>query len=233
MPDKAVVFCDGSSLGNPGPGGWGSIVALNGKIFEYGGSQNPSTNNKVELLAAINGIQKTNSHKDIEVYTDSSYVINGMTKWIFGWQKNNWMTTQKEPVSNRDLWEELIKACKDKKVKWNYVPGHVGIPGNERCDSIAVAFAWQKTPELFRGKIADYQIDLSVTKASEENMAKKSRTNGPAYSYVSLIDGKINTYKTWKECEEAIKGASGAKFKKTISKEDENRIIEEWRPNSF
>ncbi len=229
MPDTAVIFCDGSSLGNPGPGGWGAIVSLNGKIFELGGSENPSTNNRVELLAAINGVEKTNSHKEVEVYTDSSYVVNGMTKWIFGWQKNNWITTQKGPVSNQDLWKKLIEVCDDKKIKWNYVPGHAGVPGNERCDAIAVAFAWQKNPELFRGKVADYAIDLSVKTATTEALSKKSAKDAPAYSYVALIDGQIEIFKTWKECEAAVRGVSGAKFKKTRSKEEEATIIAEWK----
>ncbi len=228
MSEKAIIFCDGSSLGNPGPGGWGAIISLDGKVSEIGGSENPSTNNRVELLAAINAIQKTNSHKDIEVHTDSSYVINGMTKWIFGWQKNNWQTVQKGPVSNRDLWEELIKACGDKKVKWNYVPGHAGIPGNERCDFIAVAYAWQKTPELFKGKIADYPVDLSVKTAGAEALSKKAAKDAPAHSYLALVNGELKKCSTWAECEAAVKGVSGAKFKKALSAEHEKEIIKEW-----
>jgi ribonuclease HI len=174
MLDKIIIFCDGSSLGNPGPGGWGSIVCVNGKISEMGGGEEFTTNNKVELLAAINALQKIgNIDGNIVVNTDSSYVINGMNKWIYGWQKNNWITSQKQPVSNKELWEALISVSKGKKIKWNYVPGHVGVPGNERCDEIAVCYANKKPVELFHGKIADYKIDLSVTLPTMDAVIKK------------------------------------------------------------
>lgn len=229
MSEKAIIFCDGSSLGNPGPGGWGAIVSLNGRVSEIGGGEKHTTNNKVELLAAINAIRLSNGEHEVVVHTDSSYVINGMTKWIFGWQKNNWITTQKQPVSNKELWEELINVSGTKKIKWVYVPGHVGVPGNERCDEIAVSFASGNPVKLFHGKVADYGIDLSSTIPSMDAIIQKANKNLPAYSYLSCVNGVLKKHGTWPECEREVKGVKGnVKFKKALSKEHEEEIIKEW-----
>ncbi|MBU6370618.1 MAG: ribonuclease HI [Patescibacteria group bacterium] len=226
MSDTIIIFCDGSSRGNPGPGGWGAIVSMHGKVSELGAAEAHTTNNKVELLAAIHALRLVgNADKEIAVNTDSAYVVNGMTKWIFGWQKNGWKTVQKDSVSNRDLWEALIAAAAGKKIKWNRVPGHAGVPGNERCDAIATGFADGVPPALFRGKSADYPVDLSVLAPANDDPARKS---GAAYSYVSMVDGVIETHPTWAECEARVKGASGAKFKKARNADEERRIVAAW-----
>lgn len=161
MPDKTIIFCDGSSLGNPGPGGFGAIVFENGMVSEIGGADKHTTNNKMELLAAINALKKIkNPQTEIILNTDSLYVVKGMSEWIVNWQKKNWKNSSKKPVLNRDLWEELLLAAKGKKIKWNHVAGHAGIAGNERCDEIANSFADGKEPKLFSGSIADYKIKI-------------------------------------------------------------------------
>jgi ribonuclease HI len=230
MKTDTIIFCDGSSLGNPGPGGWGAIVSENGNVLELGGGERHTTNNKTELLAAINALKHIKDpKKDISVHTDSSYVINGMTKWIYGWQRNNWITSGKEPVSNRELWEELIKLSKGKKIKWTYVRGHAGIPGNERCDEIAVSYAEEKPVKLFKEKVSKYDIDLLNTRSSSGLKSKRSKNKGPAYSYLSLVNGKFKKHGTWAECEKAVKGIKGGvRFKKAVSAEDEKEIMREW-----
>ncbi|MBA4319012.1 MAG: ribonuclease HI, partial [Flavobacterium sp.] len=106
MKDKIIIFSDGSSRGNPGPGGWGAIISRKGKVIELGGGDKHTTNNRMELLAVINALGSPASQlSEIILNTDSSYVINGITKWVYGWQKNSWINSQKEEVANRDLWE--------------------------------------------------------------------------------------------------------------------------------
>lgn len=161
MKDKIIIFCDGSSRGNPGPGGWGAIIYENGIVTELGGGEKYTTNNKMELRGAIAALQSVqNSEKEIILNTDSTYVVKGMSEWISGWQKNNWKNSQKKKVLNRELWEELIEAAQGKKIKWQYVAGHAGVPGNERCDEIATSFADGKKTKLFCGKIADHGIKI-------------------------------------------------------------------------
>ncbi len=157
---KIIIFSDGSSSGNPGPGGWGAIVSMpDGSVVEIGGAKKYTTNNRMELTGAIKALQFVGkSFGEIILNTDSSYLINGITKWIYGWRKNNWKNSAKKPVLNRDLWEELMEASKGKNIIWNHVAGHAGIAGNERCDEIATSFAYGKFPRLFCGKIADYGI---------------------------------------------------------------------------
>ena len=241
MNNKTIIFSDGSSRGNPGPGGWGSIVLSNGKVKELGGREDKTTNNRMELLGAISALSIIDDNAEVVLNTDSSYVINGITKWVYGWQKNGWKNSMKEDVVNRDLWEKLIEVVGinpsqiktqfdgARNIKWNYVGGHVGIPGNERCDEIATMFADNKKVELFSGDYSKYNIDLLDTEGSEEKKKTKSKKNFPAYSYISLVNGVFKKHKTWAECEKEVKGIKGkVKFKKTENEEDEKRIMREW-----
>ena len=232
MKEKITIFTDGSSRGNPGPGGWGAIICENNKVTELGGRENLTTNNRMELFGAIKALSLIKSDDgEIVLNTDSSYLINGITKWVCGWQKKCWKTSLKEGVVNRDLWEKLIGVSENKKIKWNYVSGHSGVPGNERCDEIATAFADNKKPELFEGKKNSYKVDLadlagsSIKKTSSGSKKNKS----VAYSYLSLVDGVLRKHKTWADCEKRVKGVKGGvKYKKAISEEDESQIMAEW-----
>ncbi|MFA5934409.1 MAG: ribonuclease HI [Candidatus Paceibacterota bacterium] len=230
MNNKTIIFTDGSSRGNPGPGGWGAIVATSdGKVKELGGGEKHTTNNRMELMGAISALSILDNNDSIILNTDSSYVINGITKWVYGWQKNGWKNSMKEDVVNRDLWEKLIEVSKDKDIKWNYVGGHVGIPGNERCDEIATMFADGKRIELFHGKKTDYEVDLLNTAGDGEKKKTKKKSGATAYSYLSLVEGKLQKHKTWPECEKRVKGVKGnVKFKKSVSEEDEKEIMREW-----
>jgi len=232
MVNKIIIFTDGSSRGNPGPGGWGAIINENDKVVELGGGEKLTTNNRMELLGAINALktlQKTK--KEIILNTDSSYLINGITKWVYSWQKKNWKNSFKEDVANKDLWEKLIEVSKNKKIKWNHVDGHSGISGNERCDEIATAFADNEKIKLFLGKKLDYKINLKdlvgldIKKTHSKNKNKKM----PAYSYLSLVDGVFKKHKTWAECEKRVKGIKGGvKYKKAGNELEEKQIMTEW-----
>lgn len=233
-----VIFTDGSSLGNPGPGGYGCVTVFQqlDEVVELGGNKMKTTNNEMELSAVIAGLSHTIFNTaDVEIFTDSSYVINGITKWIYGWEKNGWQTLAKQEVANKALWQNLISLVRERetkaKVSWNYVPGHVGVVGNERCDVIATSYASQKPEVLYRGKLSEYgcdvlnfSIDESLKKAKSE---KRAKSNAKAFSYLSLVDGVVMKHATWAECEARVKGKK-AKFKKSISAEDEQAIIKEW-----
>ena len=226
---KTIIFSDGSSRGNPGRGGFGAIVIENDMVREIGGREVHTTNNRMELLGAITALSFISSGNEITVNTDSAYVVNGITKWIYGWQKNGWKNSEKEDVANKDLWQKFIEVIKGKKIKWNVVSGHSGIPGNERCDEIATSLADNKDINLFNGKLSDYKIDITNLKGDETKKKKKTNSKVSAYSYLSLIERKLQKHKTWSECEKRVKGVKGnVKFKKALSEENEKEIMKEW-----
>ena len=140
------IYTDGSSLGNPGPGGWGTVVVDNDKIIkEIGGGEKNTTNNRMELQAAIEALKYIIKEKILEVtiYADSAYVLNGITSWIFGWEKNGWKTANKKPVLNQELWQELVSLTRSFKGKiiWQKVKGHSGHVYNDKADEIATTYA--------------------------------------------------------------------------------------------
>lgn len=225
---KAIIFTDGSSRGNPGNGGYGAIISDGSTVHEIGGKEENTTNNRMEMVAALEAIKVLSDDTEAELHTDSAYLINGITKWVFAWQKNNWQTKTKDDVLNVDLWKELVSVGEDKKIKWIRISGHSGVPANERCDVIATSFADGKTIKLFHGPVSEYKIDLSVTQGTEKAIKSKSNKKAMAYSYVSMVDGNIQTHETWSDTEARVKGTSGARFKKSISPEDELDIIAEF-----
>jgi ribonuclease HI len=144
--EKIKIYTDGAAKGNPGPAGWGAIILSGKKVFEIGGWASHATNNQMELTGPIETLKYLKSKMskvsfDIEIVSDSKYVILGITEWIFNWQKNNWRNAAKNPVVNRELWEELYLLTKGTKLKWTYVKGHNEDKWNERADEIATSFA--------------------------------------------------------------------------------------------
>lgn len=131
------IATDGACKGNPGPGGWGVLMRFNGVEKELSGSDPATTNNRMELMAAIQGLKALNRPCHVVLETDSAYVRDGITKWIHGWQRNGWRTADKKPVKNADLWQELLAASKAHKIDWRWVKGHSGDPDNERADQLA------------------------------------------------------------------------------------------------
>lgn len=131
------AFTDGACKGNPGPGGWGAILRLGHHEKELSGGDKQTTNNRMELSGAIEALKALKEPCEVSLHTDSRYVIDGITKWIFGWQKNGWRNAAKKPVANADLWQDLIAAVRPHKVHWVWVKGHDGHPENERADKLA------------------------------------------------------------------------------------------------
>ncbi|NTU48748.1 MAG: ribonuclease HI [Syntrophobacteraceae bacterium] len=131
------IFTDGACRGNPGPGGWGAILRYKTVERELSGSDPHTTNNRMELMAVIEALRALKEPCSVNLYTDSQYLKNGITSWIHAWKRNGWKTSTKEPVKNRDLWEELDGLSQKHQIRWNWVPGHQGHPENERCDVLA------------------------------------------------------------------------------------------------
>lgn len=134
---KIDIFTDGACSGNPGIGGWGSILRFNGFEKELSGAENPTTNNRMELMAAIEALQALKETCEVNITTDSQYVKNGITQWIFGWKAKNWKKSDNKPVLNEDLWRRLDDLVSRHKVHWHWVKGHAGHVENERCDELA------------------------------------------------------------------------------------------------
>ena len=135
--DTTEIFTDGASLGNPGPGGWGVLMRWRGHEKELSGGEPDTTNNRMELMAAIKGIEALKPSATASLTTDSKYVMQGITKWITGWKKNGWRTAAKKPVKNKDLWQRLDEALEGREVDWHWVKGHAGHAENERADELA------------------------------------------------------------------------------------------------
>ena len=134
---RVEIFTDGACSGNPGPGGWGAILRYGETEKELFGGEADTTNNRMELLAAISALNALKQPCEVDLYTDSAYVKDGISKWIFGWKKNGWKTADKKPVKNAELWQALDEQVGRHQVSWRWVKGHAGDPGNERADQLA------------------------------------------------------------------------------------------------
>ena len=131
------MYTDGACSGNPGPGGWGAVLMAGEHRKELFGGERDTTNNRMEMMAVIRGAEALKRGCSVDIYTDSKYVMQGMTEWLEGWKKRGWKTASKQPVKNVDLWQRLEKVLVRHEVKWNWVKGHSGVPGNELADELA------------------------------------------------------------------------------------------------
>ena len=134
---RVEIFTDGACSGNPGPGGWGAILRFNGTTRELSGGEAVTTNNRMELMAAIQALTALKEPVEVELHTDSKYVMDGVTKWIHGWKKNGWKTADKKPVKNEDLWRRLDEARNGHDIEWKWVKGHADDVMNHRADQLA------------------------------------------------------------------------------------------------
>jgi ribonuclease HI len=232
---STIIFTDGACTGNPGPGGWAAIVVTPaGEVRELGGANPATTNNRMEMMGTLQGLRSISPTEtsSLVVYTDSTYVIRGITQWIWGWRSKGWKNAEGGEVSNRDLWEELSKEVsrlKPLQVQWKYVRGHTGVPGNERCDEIAVGFAQRKRVDLYRGSLLKYGVAILDLPEDQDLPEMRPKTaKAAAHSYLSLLGGVVMRHSTWPECERRVKGQSQAKFKKAMSEKDEAEIIKSW-----
>ena len=235
-----LVFADGACSGNPGPGGWGAIIVTpSGEVTELGGHEPGTTNNRMEMTAvgkALRHLERTPG--PVHIYTDSTYVIQGITRWVFGWSRRGWKTADGGEVANVIYWKRLMALLAERKkafgsedsvVEWRYVRGHVGVPGNERVDEIAVAFSKGRSATLYTGPLQGYSVavhELPEDTSLPEEKPRQEKT--PAYSYLSEVGRTVVRHATWAECERRVKGVPGARFKKTRSAQDEAKVLEDW-----
>lgn len=228
---EAIIFTDGASQGNPGSGGWGAVISVTEKdkeadtnrVMELGGHLKETTNNQAELTAVIESLAwaKENTIQSITVYTDSSYLIQGITNWRHNWQKNGWTTRQDDPVKNKKLWQDLIAVQKSLDVAYEHVEGHAGIPANERADDIATAFASQDTPDLFSGSVGEYDVSLSPE--------TQKLANAPVY--LSFVDGEVRQHDSWPDCKQRVEGVE-AQYRKVKTVPERDELLKEWGKNT-
>lgn len=240
MKSILTIYTDGASRGNPGPGGWGAVILVDGYAMEIAGNAKNATNNQMELEAVLQVLSDSaaRAHKgSVVVYSDSAYVVNGLNSWVWGWEKKGWITSLKTPVENKPVWQKLLELLKEygDRLSIEKVKGHGGELYNERCDELAVAAALGKKETHFKGSQKDYDLFLKEigTTAKKATPKKKKKETGPAYSYVSMVNGKVYADKTWKECEARVKGKKGAKYQKVFSKAEETSLIQDYTLDSL
>lgn len=220
-----VAYTDGSCLGNPGPGGWGiRLLHSDGRVEEFGAAVKRTTNNQMELQAAIAALEYAGHLPHVTVYTDSRYVIDGLTKWLPNWRRRGWMTATGTAVKNRDLWQKLAQLSPS-KVNWKHVRGHSGDPNNERVDDIARAFASGDVPQLFYGRAgapADpvQEVATSQVLATRQVISRSPSSKFSKPRYVSIIRGCVAMDDDWPSCEARVRGVSGAKYKKVRTSQE-------------
>ncbi|MCA9355600.1 ribonuclease HI [Candidatus Kaiserbacteria bacterium] len=235
--NKAIIFTDGAAKGNPGPGGYGAVLSFGDSVLEIGEGKSLTTNNEMELRAVLEALKQVPANvREVEIYTDSKYVVEGAKGWIFGWMKNGWKIKTGSDVLHKEVWQELATLLKKVKINWHKVPGHVGIIGNERADVIASDLGEGKKVDLYKGSRKGYKHEIENVSYDEEKAMERSdarkRQSLKAYSYVSLVDGVVKTHQTWKECEGRVKGQSGVRFKKALSEKEEKEIIKDFKQGS-
>ena len=139
MSGVVDIYTDGACRGNPGPGGWAAVLSAGGREKEIFGAQPLTTNNRMELQAVIEALNALKRPLQVRLYTDSQYVRRGILEWLPQWKARGWKTAERKPVKNQDLWQQLETAAAQHRIEWHWVPGHAGVPGNERCDALANA----------------------------------------------------------------------------------------------
>ncbi len=223
-----IAYTDGACLGNPGPGGWGvRILYADATVEERGGAAATSTtNNRMELQAAIEALNVIGHFQHVTVVTDSRYVIDGVTRWIHAWRRRDWMTTSQTPVKNRQLWVTLDQL-NHAGVRWQHVRGHSGDPNNERVDDIARGFAQGASPALFRGQsgspsdpvaAACHAIPVAASHQAKRRTPRVAAFDRPRY--VSIVRGNVALDDAWALCEARVRGVSGARYKKVRNAEE-------------
>lgn len=233
------IYTDGACSGNPGPGGWGAVIIYpDNRLRELGGGERATTNNRMEMLAAARALEEVRMRPEpVALYTDSSYVINGVTKWVAGWKRKGWRTMDGKPVLNQDLWERLDALASERKgrLSWHNVKGHSGHDCNERCDEIAVGYSKGQPPELHDGPAVGcgYSIlpptaDLIRDPAAASSNSRFGKPKSKGGIYLSYVDGKIERHASWADCAARVQGVSKARFKKVSSPEEEAATLRSW-----
>lgn len=245
MKKDIIIFGDGACSGNPGPGGYGAIILFpDHQVQELAESEPQTTNNRMEISAILKSIHFIMGSKHFEtadcvqIFTDSVYLIRGATQWMFGWKKRGWKNAAGEPIANPDLWMQMDKTLYQAKVQnpalkweWNFVKGHAGIDGNERCDQLAVAMSKKDDIDIYSGPASSYSFDIlklpEKRPLPEMKSAKEASIKKTSW-YLSLVNGVLKSHATWSECEAVVKGRSGVKFKKVSSEEEASVVKKGW-----
>lgn len=229
MPNtEFLIISDGACSKNPGPGGWGTILVTPDKIVqEFGGHEDQTTNNRMELMGFYRGLQEIykrrsqfSNTKSIRAISDSKYVLDGTKIYLPNWEKNSWKTSTGSEVKNQDLWVKVSKGKKllheaGLRVIYELVKGHSGHSGNERVDVIAVKYTHEDPVELYHGPLSAYGIDLEKIDKFET-------------CYLSYVSGKLQRHQTWNECRAAVEGKPGAKYKKVSHAVEERETLAGW-----
>jgi ribonuclease HI len=217
-----MAYTDGSCLGNPGPGGWGvRILHPDDTVYEFGAAEAATTNNRMELQAVIATLEHL-GQQSLTIYTDSRYVIDGITKWLPGWRRRGWQTATGTAVKNQVLWQHLAQLL-HADVRWQHVRGHSGDPNNERVDEIARTFASGAAPRLFRGQKGspdDPVLDSVRAMPAAPPRRRQSRYQNTRSRYVSIVHGAVNVDADWPSCAARVRGVSGAHYKKIRTPEE-------------
>jgi ribonuclease HI len=227
MANEALIFTDGSSRGNPGPGGWGFILSAGGRVREGAGREAKTTNNRMEIRAAVEALSLLPAGGGATVVTDSSYLANGASKWLAGWRRKGWKTAVGEDVKNADLWQKMAELLDGRRVSWRLVLGHAGVAANHHCDELATQAADGGSPALYDGPAAGYRVSLEAPAPGTQT--RSGGADGKrAYSYLSMVDGEIRRHFNWPDCNARVRGVAGARFRKTFSPEDEASLVSAW-----
>lgn len=225
------IYTDGACRKNPGPGGWGSLIILKDKYFELGGYSRHTTNNIMEMTAAVEALKSVRNQIDqITLYTDSEYLRKGITGWIKNWKKNGWQTKTGGDVKNKELWQEL-DLLNDARITWKWVKGHADDANNNRVDEIARSYSHNKPVPLRTGKSEIF----APPEKKKENQTQES--NQPKFDfpriystkkYLSLVGGELQRHNDWESCKMRTHGASGSKFKGHKNYNDELETAKGW-----
>jgi len=217
--EQLRIYTDGACLGNPGPGGWAAILVRGGHCEELGGRDEHTTNNRMEMMGAVQGLRRVRSGEWAHVVTDSRYLHDGISRWIHAWKRRGWKKADGGEVLNRDLWEDLDRLSRvPARVSWEHVRGHSGHAWNERCDAIATAFARGEKPELLTG-------DGSwITGGGRATVPE-----GLGFPlYLSLLEGELRLHLDWADCQSWVTGTKGAKYRKVKNLGELESVLAGW-----
>jgi ribonuclease HI len=228
-----IIYTDGACSGNPGPGGWAAILIRGPERREIGGREEHTTNNRMEMQAAIEGLRLARPGETVHVVTDSRYLHDGISQWIHGWKRRGWRRADGGEVLNRELWEELDRLTRRPglRVSWEHVRGHAGHLLNERCDELATAFARNAQPELRSTGASDPPVEprpaetLAVPPPAEATSIPDPR-RFPVY--VSVIGEEVSVHDTWDQCDARVRGRPGARHKKVRTPAEYRDTLSGW-----
>lgn len=225
-PEKDVIIhTDGACSGNPGPGGWAAIIESQEGFRELGGREEETTNNRMEMKAAVEALKAVPAAAAVHVVTDSRYLVDGICRWVHAWKRRGWRKADGEEVLNREIWEELDALTRSRggRITWEHVRGHSGAALNERCDAIATTFARGGVPELRTGP-GPWSPPGTVGNAPAGPLPGLP----PFPTYLSFVNGTVAAHATWADCEARVRGARGARHRKVRSAAEYREALESW-----